>query len=231
MNTFDIYLKDGKKIIPIWDNCDMIAYYESIPIAELRKMAIISKFENCCDIELALPYISKSKSLLDVGAGYGRALNYLVSKGYTGELFAIERSKQFYNYLLSAHGDKSTIILGDFTEYDPIKKFDVVLFMWSNISEFPKFRQINIIKKLMSLLNSDGILILETILHSLVPKNVTFVDNQSYYVESVYGIAYGYTPSSIEIDQYISALNLKVEHIDYLTTTERPRVLHIIKSS
>lgn len=223
-------MSDEIKEADQWGNEDNANYYEKVPVEIFRHYAVIGGFENGCDIDLIYAYIKDTQSLLDVGAGYGRALNHLITNGYSGHLFAIERSLNFYNHLVSTFKDSATIIHGDIQDFNFNRKFDVVLWLWSNISEWPKAQQPSILKILSDWCNQDGFLILDTISHNAVPANVTSYSSQIYIAETDYGCVYGYTPKKEEVKEYADLLGLKViAQFDYITSTERNRVLHVLK--
>jgi len=212
-----------------WKNRDNINYYENIPVDVLRELAIMGGLETGCDIDLIYEYIATKTSILEVGAAYGRVIRNILERGYSGKLCAIERSANFYKHLFAQFCDKAHIIHADFESLQPSKKVDIVLSMWSGISEFPKEQQLAIIKKMLSWLKPNGLAILDTISRTLIPKNVTVCKNQTYIVHSEYGTAYGYTPSNEEIDEYAKQLGIKnIRHINYKTTAGRDRVLHIL---
>jgi len=211
-----------------WKNEDNINYYENIPTDILRGYAIIGGFEEGCDVDLIEPYILRANSILEAGAGYGRVLRHILRKGYTGKLCAVERSKNFFTRLKKEFGDKVEVIQRDIQKFNPTEKFDLVLCLWSYISEFPKEDQLNILLHLSCFLNPNGVIILDTLLHTVAPKNVVQL-NQSYIARSEYGTAYGYTPSAKEIHRYAQKLGFEnIKHIEYKTQTQRQRIIHIL---
>lgn len=218
------------KEISYWQNSDNSEYYENIPVENLKDFAIRGGFENGCDIDLIFPYISESNSIIEVGAGYGRVLNHLLRKDYKGKLYAVERSKNLFEHLSCHFKNKVNLINADAKYLALVEKVDTILWMWSNISEFPKNEQEAVLNHLSQWLNPNGLLVVETILHTLVPKNVDLVDGQSYIVYSEYGTAYGYTPSSEEIQVYANRIGFKnVNKISYKTDTGRERILHLLR--
>jgi 2-polyprenyl-3-methyl-5-hydroxy-6-metoxy-1,4-benzoquinol methylase len=214
-----------------WKNSDMINYYENVPIDVLLKLASIGGIEEGCDVDLAYPYIENTKSLIEAGAAYGRVVKSLIRKGYCGKIYAIERSKNLVNYLKEHYQDKAEIINADIINFEPSEKVDAVLWMWSNIGEFPKKEQLGALKHLATFLNPDGLMILETISHTALPMNLASydVESQTYIDHFPYGTLCGYTPTIQEIHEYAENLGFSnIQHINYETTTKRPRVLHIL---
>lgn len=213
-----------------WSNADNASYYEAIPIETLKGYAVKGGFEDGCDIDIFYGRIKNAKSILEVGAGYGRVLKNLISRKHNGELFAIERSQNLCRYLTDTFSDKATIIQSDINCFDPDQKFEVILWLWSNISEFPKNEHVQILKKLAGWLTDDGVFILDSISHTTKLADDFFMKDQSYVNKTDFGTAYGYIPSTAEIDSYAHTLKFSnIEHIDYQTDTNRPRTIHVLK--
>lgn len=228
LNTIE--KKSSRHRIKQWNNKDVTQFYENIPIEKLRSMAIHGGFEDCCDILQIKDQIWDSKTLLDAGSGYGRVVSYLLKNNFLGKITAVERSHHFIEHLQNNFSNKVNIVDTDIMNFFPKNKFDVILSMWSNISEFPKEDQPKYIKKLLTILNPNGTLILDTISHLIKPKNVEISSKQNYFLESEYGNAFGYLTSSEEIQDYADELNCELTQIPYLTTTSRQRIIHIIKN-
>jgi SAM-dependent methyltransferase len=213
----------------LWGNDDNATYYESIPIETLTKYATLGGFECGCDVDIIFDLIVSSKSILEIGAAYGRVLHSLLKRGYSGNLYGIERSKQFYDYLTKNYGSLVNIIHGDIKTFNPQIKFDTVMWMWGGIADFPQEDQSLILKKLSGWLEKDGKLIVDTISHTttLAPE-FTFED-QTYVERTENGIAYGYVPTSEEIAEYAKSFGFESEHLPYKTKTNRPRIMHILQ--
>jgi SAM-dependent methyltransferase len=211
-----------------WKNEDVADYYENMPIEVLQDYALRGGFSNGCDVDIVYPYISNTSSVIDVGSAYGRVISYITKKGYLGEIYAIERSKNFYEYLKVNYSNNAEIIHADIKNFSPSKKVDAILWMWSGIGDFAKDEQLPILKHLNSWLKHNGVIILETILHTLEPKNATSNEGKSFVICSDHGTFYGYKPSVDEIQFYGEKLGFKyIKHIDYETTTKRHRILHV----
>jgi len=214
-----------------WTNHDNGAYYESIPIETFQSFAVAGGFENGCDIDIIYNEIKNAQSILEVGAGYGRVLDNLIKRQYSGELFAIERSKKMHRHLTKKFSNQANIINADINSYEPERKFDVILWMWSNISEFPKHHQLAMLKKLSHWLTKDGKFILDTISHKIKLAENFLTQDQWYIAECNFGTAYGYIPSLEEIAEYGNKLKFQnIKHIPYITDTNRNRIIHIFKN-
>lgn len=213
-----------------WTNKDNSDYYENIPVELFQHYAIIGGFENGCDIDVVYDnYIARASSVLDVGAGYGRALQRILDCGYTGKLIAVERSKKFCDFMRNKFSNKVEFFncsVDDFICETPV---DIVLWMWSNISEWPQHQQASELKRLSCFCKPGGFLIMDTISHLITPINVTAYNTQSYVAETEYGTAYGYIPSLDEINGYAKEIGaVSIKNIPYKTSTGRDRFIHIL---
>lgn len=213
-----------------WTNQDCARYYDQIPVKELANFTVVGGFEDGCDVDLAYNQIRSKKKLLDVGAGYGRAIDALLRKGYSGMITALERCEKLYEFMSARYLEDPTVkvVQGDIMTYSFKGTFDAILLMWSNISEFSPPEQPKLLERLASVLDPDGILVIETISPTLEPKNVhTVGKKQSYVAHSKYGTAYGYTPTKSEIIDYLRTINLNLLNtIKYRTKTGRDRILY-----
>lgn len=213
-----------------WTNKDNLDYYENIPVELLQHYAAIGGFDNGCDVDVIYDdYIVHSTSILDVGSGYGRVLQHLLNRGYTGKITAIERSKKLYDFMLNKFANKVEILNCSVDDFICGTPFDIVLWMWSNISEWPQQEQAKELRLLSSFCKPGGFLILDTISHSITPINVTTYQTQSYVAETEYGTAYGYIPSLDEINGYAKEIGaISIKNIPYKTSTGRDRFIHIL---
>ena len=73
-----------------WCNKDKHVLYQSLPISVFVEYAHLAGVANGEDILSIQDYILGSQSILELGFGYGRVLNKILSSGYTGHFDAIE---------------------------------------------------------------------------------------------------------------------------------------------
>lgn len=215
-----------------WKNKDSVEFFEKIPIDLFRNWAIEGGFDDGCDVDLIYPYIINTDSLLEIGAAYGRVLKILLKKGYSGKIYAIERSKNFYNYLNKHYSGRATITHTSVQTFEPNNKVDAILWMWSGLGDFSKEEQLPILKRISTWLKPNGFLILETLLHTLKPINATKDQKEYFAIFSKYGTLYNYKPSKSEIYEYGKKLGFRhIKQIDYETVTKRQRILHILTNN
>ncbi len=169
---------------------------------------------------------------MEVGAGYGRVISYLLDHSFSGKITAIERCNTSFNYLKNqfSHHTNVKLVQGDIHDCDKItEKFDLILFLWSGLADFSQSEQPNIIKTLSLLLKKNGVLIIDTMPADTIPLNMKQLSKQSNYVLNIRNaIVYTYSASLKEINKYASLSGFTdVKHVLYLTETARKRYLHI----
>lgn len=212
-----------------WKNTDNIEFYENVPVEVFREFSVIGGFDSGCDIDIILPYIRSCSSVAEVGAGYGRVIELLRKKGFIGDITAIERSKNFHNFMKEQYFDQATLINSDLTDLDMKGQFDAVLFLWSNISEWSLSEQVFILRKLFNWVKVGGHFIFDIIDSEQKPLNSTQSYGQSYRFESEYGTAIGCTPTREQVMSYIKEITpSKYEMVSYETKTNRKRMLFIL---
>lgn len=212
-----------------WSNKDNANYYEQVPVEVFRHYAIIGGFENGCDIDVVYDRIKDADSIIEVGAGYGRVLKSLLDRGYKGKLIGIERSANFCRYMHETLGTRAIIYHANAEDFVSPVLADVVMWMWSNISEWPKDQQCQMLKHVTQYCKPGGLIVLDTISHAITPLNANHYETQRYSAFTEYGNVEGYVPTVEEIDAYATNLNIKkVEHIPYVTSTNRERIIHLL---
>lgn len=214
---------------PIWSNSDNAAMYKKMPIDHLKKGATQGGLNNGCDIKAIVKYIKNAKSILEVGAGYGRTLNHITKNGFIGKLFALEREIKLCRFLKKQF-PQIPIIHADIRQFKIKHRFDLILWMWASLGEFSQAEQLPTLKNLISHLNTDGFLIFDSIPISCKTISGIAYDKHNRVILTPYGNDYVYLPSSHEIKFYAQKLNLlQKEIITYKTKTKKKRNLHVLQ--
>jgi phospholipid N-methyltransferase len=221
---------EQKETIPSdWTNKDNFAYYELIPYEIQKNYTVIGGLDVFSDLKLIKNYIDNANSILEVGACYGRVLDYLIQNNFKGKITAIEKSTKFFKLLQNQYSDHVNLHHEDISTFSTSDKFDLILWMWSGISDFAKDEQVQILQGLYNLLPSKGILILDTFSHAIKPVNAISSHDQSYLVHVDDCILYGYLPSPEEMNNYGNLVGFKsVEYLPYKTTTNRERAIYLL---
>ncbi len=68
--------------VTIEDNNQASFYEQEFAVEALQACAIDRGLDTGCDLEQIFPQLTAAKTLLEVGAGYGRALQHLQRLGY-----------------------------------------------------------------------------------------------------------------------------------------------------
>jgi phospholipid N-methyltransferase len=215
-----------------WDSDDNRPYYELLPPETFRKIGVSAGLEDGPDIELVYAdYIANTNIIIDACSSYGRVTKKILDKGYKGEIIVIERSNNFYSYLrnrFNRFAAQVQLAHIDIREFQTARKVDTVLCLWSSIAEFPKHKQLDILHQMSSWLKPDGVLILDTLLHTLRPKNALLFKDRNYMICTDYGVARGYMLSAEEIDAHATQLGYNVKRINYKTIEGIERILHVL---
>lgn len=216
-------------VISAWSNSDNADFYKKISIDSFKTEAVQGGIDDGCDVAAATKYISNAKSILEVGAGYGRVIERLFHLGVNGEIYAVERDPKLCDFLKQRY-PKITVFCEDIRRLKLKNKVDLIMWMWASLCEFSKSEQPEIIKKLASFLNHNGIMVLELIPITDKTTNAINVDQHNRVKQSIHGYDYGYFPSSLEINNYINQAHLlQREIINYKTKTNKVRNLYIFQ--
>lgn len=215
-----------------FSNQENADFYEHLPPSEFRENALAGGLDYGCDLELLKSYINQSSSILEIGAGYGRVIGYLKKHHYQGKLVAIERSRQLCDFICASYSDYVRVINDDVMTCVLNESFDLVLWLWSGISDFSQVEQLTVLKKISTLLSTNGVLVLDTLAVDVCPRNLKAVislKDQVYSIKRSNYILSGYTPSPEEVRLYAKKIGLaSCRYIPYKTSADRNRSLYIL---
>lgn len=212
---------------PSWTNSHNAIMYKNMPLSYFKKEAIEGGLDNGCDIKAIMQYIKNAQSILEVGAGYGRALNYIIKSKFKGELVALEREPKLCKVLKKRF--KTAKIIGDDIRYFKLeKKFDLIIWLWASLCEFSKNEQLPALNNLVQHLNPKGFLIFDIIPITDKTINTIDFDRHNRVIATPYGNDNQYHPSPNEIERYLQKLALlKKEILVYETKTNKKRNLYV----
>jgi phospholipid N-methyltransferase len=215
--------------IKSWSNSDNIAFYENMPLQHCIDVVKDGGLDNNCDVTAAKQYIDAAHSILEIGAGYGRALQSIIDMGYKKKaLFAIERDRKLYQHLIKRFPTSAEIIHSDIKDFNTNYKFDLILWLWTGICEFSKNEQPQILSKLINFLTPRGHIIIDLIPVKCKALNTTNFDQSNRIIKTPFGVDYIYIPSEKELKQHAKTLGMKnTEVITYKTRTNKIRKLYI----
>lgn len=221
---------NSDKSIERWNSIDNALFYENIPLETQQNYSVKGGLNDYCDLKLFEEHIEHANTILEVGACFGRVLDFLLQSKFAGNITAIERSQHFYDLLNKRYSNDVELLHADVSEYKTDKKYDLVLWMWSGISDFSKPEQLPVLSRLMSCISEGGFLIFDTFSCFDAPLNASRSNSQKYTIREKDCVLKGYIPSPKEISIYAELMGVKsIKHIPYKTTKNRPRSLFILQ--
>jgi trans-aconitate methyltransferase len=206
-----------------------IPFYRKINIERFRELAKLIGLERSPEIDLIFPQIAQARTVVELGAGYGRIVNALLDKGFQGNIIAIERSPELLEYLREqfAHCASVSIHETDFRHFKPESKVDAALWMWSGVLEFSPEEQEATIENIGQQLSPGGVLVIE------IPDDIKYVgqrlDLHHIRVETEWGTLLAYMPSHEEMLRFARKAGFaRTEVIRYITATGLKRMLYLM---
>lgn len=221
-------LPDSFQLEHGWTNADNAAFYENISLDAQMNFAELAGLSSHTDLMQIEDLIESADSVLEVGACYGRVLEFLEKYKNLNFVEVVERSSQFHEYLLDHHPN-IVIHHVSILNFNRPKKFDLILWMWSGITDFNPFEQEIIIEKLYNLLSENGKLVIETCPHNQQLPSQQIFHNNYYYIERDKCHLFGYVPTPQKFEEYNKNISHKsLQHIQYTTPTKLKREIYII---
>jgi precorrin-6B methylase 2 len=217
-------------VIKSWLNADNAELYEKMPLDFFMRMAAQGGLDTCNDVAAIESYINKASSILEIGAGYGRVIEFILKQNYNGQITAIERNYKLYQHLERLYSNKVTLVNADIQQVKLTSKYDLMLWMWTGICEFSKPEQQAVIKMLADYLAPNGFLIIDIIPIEFKTQHTIAYDKHNRIVSTPFGSDYGYFPDHFEIMEYIDNANLALhEQRVYYTSTNKEDHLYVIR--
>lgn len=218
----------------MWSNDDNDMFYDKISKATLMKFLERSGLEKNADLQLIKEYIFSASSILEVGAGYGRVIEYLICNGFSGDIVAIEKCKKFYGILCDKFSSQAKIINVNLLDLKMEKKFDLILWLWFGILDFTESEQFIALKKLLQLLSPAGHIIIDTIYIDCEQKKIPLQLQRNQIMKADGLSLRRHIVSTEEIKNYAQKLNLnKITYFTYSTSEKNAinkRRLHVLSS-
>lgn len=206
-----------------------VNFYKNIGVERLKALAREGGFDTWKDLKVIHDYFKDASSILELGAAYGRCLDYFLEIGFKGKIICVEEVDAFYNYLKEHYHEHITLLKQDIKDLHMNEKVDTAIWMWSGIIDFSREEQKHCVKSIAQYINDNGYLIID------IPRIgfKTFGqhrDDQNLYVETPYGNLWCYIPSLIDIDEYAKEAGFKeIQEIHFETTTNKKRTVYILK--
>jgi phospholipid N-methyltransferase len=200
-----------------WRNADNKEFYEKMPVSVLQESARATGMALNKDLHCLLPYIKNAESILEVGAGYGRVIDFILQEHPGSHITAIERCPQFFDFLSQEYRDPDVnLIYGDISSYAFKKKFDVVLWLWAGMLEFSQKEQARELNKCAGAIHRNGKIVVDAICFEKPlrhPLDEVFSDGRNYFAKKRNTFLYGYGANDADIDKACQSADLFVENI------------------
>jgi trans-aconitate methyltransferase len=203
-------------------------FYNKIGIDTFQSLAQAGGFNTFVDLEIAYRYIQPTESIVEIGAGYGRCLDFLFEKKHKGQIIAVEQSAELCIHLRNKYATRAQIVEGDIYTNSFLHKIDTALWMWSGIIDFSVEEQAAVVKHIAGLLTEKGKLFID------IPRIGTqtiasHIDQQRIKLTTDFGEIECYIPLSSEMKEYADAAGfLRVDEINYETATDKKRTMYIL---
>ena len=196
----------------------------------LEQWASLGGLNSCPDLLAIADYITPAKTILEVGAGLGRVINFLTNTYPQKKITAIEKNPALCELLMKKQNSVE-IITADIMTLHTKKNFDLILWLWSGLTDFAKQEQLNAVSHVASLLHKEGRLLIETFPHDAIPANGSLTTSSQHYVlHTDTHDLFGYIPSPDEMADYAKASGLIIEKIiRYTTDSGRNRLIYALK--
>jgi SAM-dependent methyltransferase len=208
-----------------------LTFYNNLGVSVFKELAIAGGFSTYRDLEQIYPLIKDSEVILEVGAGYGRCIDFLLKKEYPGKIIAIEQSPVLIDYLKKnyAHLPNIDLLQEDIKTFDlSAVKVNHILWMWSGIIDFSKDQQIECLANFSRCLRKGGKVIID------IPRIgfqtiAEHKDQKHLYFETPYGTLNCYLPDENDLEEAREAGGYQeVKKLDYETSTQKKRTIYIL---
>ena len=208
-------------------------FYENTSPFDMEVFSEKGGIANFCDIKKIFDYIKDAKSILEVGAGYGRVVDGLLHYSFLGKITAIEKSKTLFEFLKKKYkrNSKLSFLRKDILNEEKLnEKFDAILFLWSGIQDFSPDEQELVLINLKALLNKSGMLIIDSIPEDVHPLESNQVKDYDMHKLTFKGNSvYIHKVSAESISSFGKKLGFKKTlQLPYVTETKRNRIVHIL---
>lgn len=204
-------------------------FYNQIGIDTFQSLAQDGGFSTFVDLEIAYRYIQPNENIVEIGAGYGRCIEFLISKKHEGKIIAVEQSAKLCAHLHEKYDHSVEIVEGDIYKISFDQQIDAALWMWSGIIDFSLEEQAANVKHIFDLLSAKGKLFID------IPRIGTqtiasHIDQQRIKLTTAFGEIECYIPLSSEVKEYAHAAGFtRVDEINYETATDKKRTMYILK--
>jgi SAM-dependent methyltransferase len=203
-------------------------FYNQIGLNTFQSLAQTGGFNTFVDLEIAYRYIQTNENIIEIGAGYGRCLDFLLEKKHEGKICAIEQSAVLCEHLRAKYSRTIEIIEGDIYAYNSAHSIDTALWMWSGIIDFSVEEQAAVIKHIYDILSAKGKVFID-IPRIGIKTIADHLDQQRIKLTTDFGEIECYIPLSSEMKEYADRAGFtRMDEINYETATDKKRTMYIL---
>ncbi len=203
-------------------------FYNQIGIDTFQSLAKDGGFSTYVDLEIAYRYIQSAENIVEIGAGYGRCIDFLLAKKHQGKIIAVEQSAKLCGHLREKYSSTVEIVEGDIYTISFDQTIDTALWMWSGIIDFSLEEQAANVKHIFELLSTKGKLFID-IPRLGIQTIASHIDQQHIRLTTDFGEIECYIPRSDEVKEYAAAAGFtRVDEINYETATDKKRTMYIL---
>lgn len=146
--------------------------------------------DDFCDLDLCHDLLASANNILDIGAGYGRALHYIQDHFPDKTVTAVERSSMMCRYLRETFDNANmTIMEQDVFAYKCNMQFDCILLLWASICSFTDQEIVILLKQLKNNLTDSGYIVIDTPV-STTKSYVNVISLDNYYQDQLAETSY-----------------------------------------
>lgn len=203
-------------------------FYNQVPLEVFKGMAKQGGFAEHKDLKLISSQIPADAKVLELGAGYGRCVDFLLEKNHSGQIIAIEQSPSLIDVLNEKYKTISNVIViqDDLNSTKTVFEAEIVLWIFSGLLDFSRDEQLSVLKKIRSWIVNEGKLFVD------IPQltNLTiarYTTKQDVVMDTPYGSIETFLPSADDIIAYASAAGYAgITAVDYDTDTGKKRTMY-----
>lgn len=182
----------------------------------------------CVDIDTIKPFLPKSGSILEVGSGYGRVIGEFADNPRY-DITGLERNETMCAALEAQYDDNNrvAIVHENLTEFSPTQHYDIILWLWSGLCDFPPEEQLAALLLFKQHLKKT----LVVDIPANQETNATSISGQLHTIQTDGLPDYqGYVPGRRQMEQFAIRLGLGLRPIMYRTDTGRLRCAYLFST-
>jgi phospholipid N-methyltransferase len=204
-------------------------FYNHVPLEVFKDMTKQGGFSDYKDLKLIADSIPSAAHVLELGAGYGRCIDFLLARNHTGLITAVEHSASLLTVLREKYIDfpQVEVVEEDLNTTVHVFKADVVLWIFSGLLDFSKEEQLTMLKKIQTWIKDGGKLFVD--IPQLAQLTIArYTDKQDIVMDTPYGSIATFLPSETDMKEYgASAGFAHVDVLYYDTDTDKKRAMYI----